>query len=219
MTRISYAQRVRTFGVAGNRRNTVTVRTPWGIDAVCHRLVAERFMLACDEAKIRSPWRPLRIDSFNNRPIRNALSPSLHSWALAWDFFSTPPGVVPPGGVWHPVDAVPPDFAAAFTARGFTWGATFSRRADYPHIEWAGGVPAPIPPVIPPQPPAVHGRKKRMLLVQVPTGVYVYFGKHPDGSANCSPLSGTDDRDRIMANGVPLIEVTAAEWRNDWGGR
>lgn len=148
-TRISYAQRVRIFGVAGNRKNTVIVRTPWGIDAVCHRVVAERFMVACDEAAVRSPWRPLRVDSFAYRPIRNALSLSFHSWALAWDFFSTPPGVPPPGGVWHPDDAVPPDFAAAFTGRGFTWGATFSRRADYPHIEWAAGLPSVPPPTGP----------------------------------------------------------------------
>lgn len=179
--RISYVERVRLFGVAGNRRNTVTVRTPWGMDAVCHRLVADRFMVACDEAAIRSPWRPLRIDSFAYRPIRNSLSTSLHSWALAWDFFSTPPEVPPPGGVWHPNDAVPPDFAAAFTGRGFTWGATFSRRADYPHIEWATGLPSLPTPLIVPHP---HPEVEMFVYRQSNTPTI----KLCEGKGKCSPI-------------------------------
>lgn len=219
-TRISYAERVRLFGLAGNRHNTVSIRTPWGPVAVVHKLIAEPFMDACNEAASTVAWQPQRIDSFNNRPIRNALSLSLHSWALAFDFFITPPGVVPPGGVWTPTNAVPPHFAACFERRGFYWGARFRRR-DVPHIEWPGGRPgAAVPPVVP-TPTPVHGRKKRMLLIQPEGagGVFVYFGKHPDGSANCAPISGADDRDKIMASGVPLLEVSADEWRRDWGGK
>lgn len=193
MTRISYAQRVKLFGVAGNRRNTVTVRTPWGMDAVCHRLVAERFMVACDEAAVRSPWRPLRIDSFAYRPIRNALSLSFHSWALAWDFFSTPPGVSPPGGVWHPDDAVPPDFAAAFTGRGFTWGATFTRRADYPHIEWAAGLPS-VPPPTGPEP--AHYRPEVEMFVYRQSNTSVI--KLCEGKGKCSAIPTPDVASDLM---------------------
>lgn len=72
-----------------------------------------------------------------------------------------------------------------------------------------------------PGPTPKKGRQRRMILVQPQNagGVFLYFGKHPDGSGNYVPLSEGVDRDRILAAGVPLVEVTADEWRRDWGGK
>lgn len=139
MPRITNAERTRLFGRPGDRSYLVTVETPWGIRVPVHRAIVGVFQAACREAE-RVAWNPQRIDSFNPRPIRGSTEWSIHSWALAFDFFATPPGVPPPGGVWTPQNGVPADFARAFTARGFTWGATFSRK-DVPHIEWAGPPP------------------------------------------------------------------------------
>lgn len=142
MTRLTTAQRTAAYGPPGDRNALVTVTTPWGVRTSCHRAVQGAFIAACNRAKSRSRWTPQRIDSFNPRPIRGSSDWSLHSWALAWDFFATPPNVPPPGGVWTPHNGVPVDFATAFTEAGFTWGATFSRK-DVPHIEWAGPPPGP----------------------------------------------------------------------------
>lgn len=139
MARIGYTERVRLFGISGSR-NAVLVTTPWNIRAQCHFRVRDLFNEACAEASFHT-WNPGRIDSFAMRAIRAAASMSLHSWALAWDFFATGPGVVPPGGVWTPINGVPASFANCFTRRGFTWGATWTRK-DVPHIEWAGGYPS-----------------------------------------------------------------------------
>lgn len=118
----------------------VSVRTPWGITTQVHPLVVDVFREACEEAAL-SPWRPRRIDGWVIRPIGGTSTPSLHSWALAWDLFATPPGVPPPGGVWTPLDGMTLWFAAGFIKRGFTWGATWKGRPDVPHIEWAGPPP------------------------------------------------------------------------------
>lgn len=135
---ISYASRVQIFGLSGNGR-AQRVMTPWGMTTQCHEIVVPLFKEACVEAAF-SPWDPQRIDGYAYRRIRNSLSFSLHSWALAWDFFITPPGVVPPGGVWTPDNPVPDHFARAFERRGFTWGKHWLRK-DVPHIEWNGGLP------------------------------------------------------------------------------
>lgn len=144
---ISGAQRVAVFGQPGHV-NRVVVTTPWGIKVQCHALLAPLFLEACNEAAGHE-WKPQRIDSYNPRPIRgqdgNVIDEwSIHSWALAWDFFATPPNVPPPGGVWTPDNPVPAEFAACFTRRGFRWGASF-RRKDLPHIEWADGLPTNAP--------------------------------------------------------------------------
>lgn len=137
-------ERTRLFGPpgaagAGNRR---TVGTPWSIRVVVHHLIVPVFVEACRAAAFQSPfWVPQRIDSYADRAIRGSNAPSLHSWALAFDFFTTPPGVVPPGGVWQPDDEMPPAFWNAFTDRGFRWGGTFRSRRDTPHIEWDGRPP------------------------------------------------------------------------------
>lgn len=143
MTRVDNAERSRIFGPPCTPSNHRTYLTPWGIRVPVHFLVLPRFAAACDLAKRASSWRPLRIDGYNCRTIRGSDEYSIHAWAMAWDFFATPPGVPPPGGVWTPDNAVRPEFAAAFERYGFTWGATFGRR-DVPHIEWAGGRPDPI---------------------------------------------------------------------------
>lgn len=140
MAVISRAERDRIFGPPG-QVDRITVVTPWGIKVSCHRLIAAVFLQACRDAYTHSPWRPQRIDSYANRTIRGSTSPSLHAYALAHDFFSTPPNVPPPGGVWTPDDPVTVDFAEHFTRRGFRWGATFTR-VDLPHIEWPGGLPS-----------------------------------------------------------------------------
>ena len=127
-----------------------TTMAPWGIRVRIHRAIVVPFVAACREAHAISPWRPLRIDSYACRTVRGGASHSLHAWALAHDWFATPPGVVPPGGVWTPVNSVPHDFAGCFTRRGFTWGRYFSR-PDVPHIEWAGPAPTVTPPAVPGQ--------------------------------------------------------------------
>lgn len=143
MGRITNTERTRIFGRPCDTAHHRAYMTPWGIRTVCHFLVLPRFAAACDLAKRASSWVPRRIDAYACRNIRDSDEWSIHSWAMAWDFFATPPGVPPPGGVWTPDNGVPPDFAAAFTRYGFTWGANFQRQ-DVPHIEWAGGRPDPI---------------------------------------------------------------------------
>lgn len=143
MAAISEAERNRIFGLPGQVRR-ITVTTPWGLRTVCHELLAPLFLRACRDASACT-WKPLRVDGYNPRPIRgteNYARPvwSMHAYALAWDFFATPPDVPPPGGVWTPDNPVSADFAACFTRQGFRWGKTFSR-TDIPHIEWPGGLP------------------------------------------------------------------------------
>lgn len=146
---ITDAARSRIYGPPG-KVDKVTITTPWGIKVACHRLIVDVFLDACQEAHDTVTWQPRRIDSYNPRPIRGTENDddpqwSLHAWALAFDFFATPPGIPPPGGVWTPDDAVPATFAACFTRRGFRWGATFKRR-DVPHIEWPAGLPDNVTP-------------------------------------------------------------------------
>lgn len=140
VARLTTAQRGGLYGRPGDTVRYATVLTPWGLKARCHKAVLGVFVDACNEASKTSRWVPRRIDSFAHRNVRGSSSVSLHSWALAWDFFATDPGVVPPGGVWKPDDTVAVDFARCFTDQGFTWGATFTRQ-DWPHIEWAGALP------------------------------------------------------------------------------
>lgn len=140
VTRLTTAQRTASFGAPGNV-DRIVVTTPWGVRTQVHRKVAGVFLAACNDAHRTSRWRPQRVDGYNHRPVRGSSSPSLHGYALAWDFFATPPNVAPPGGVWTPHNGLPADFAACFTRRGFTWGATWAR-SDVPHIEWAGYPPA-----------------------------------------------------------------------------
>lgn len=140
--------RNRFFGAPGRVAKT-TVMTPWGIRAEVHQAVAGVFLAACHEAYATCSWRPRRCDSYANRAIRGSYNPSLHSYALAWDFFATPPTQAPPGGVWTPYNAVPANFAACFIRRGFTWGAYWKRR-DVPHIEWSGPPPGAYIPYTPP---------------------------------------------------------------------
>lgn len=135
-TRINDAQRITHFGRPGDGGRITTYRTPWGITVSVHRLIKDRFAEACEQAALKSNWRPRRIDSLSVRQIRGGSGWSLHSWPLAWDFFATGPGVPPPGGVWTPVNGVPDDFGRAFEALGFTWGKRWNRM-DVPHIEWA----------------------------------------------------------------------------------
>jgi hypothetical protein len=187
---LSVMQRSSFFGKPG-AVDRVTVTTPWGIKVVCHRAVAALFLEACEEAARTCKWRPRRIDGYNHRPIRGSAAPSLHGYALAWDFFATPPNVEPPGGVWTPHNALPSDFALCFTRRGFTWGA-FWRRKDVPHIEWAGPPPAarastrapapaarastPAPPADPPAPtPAPDLRSHEPVILNIKGSPYNFF--------------------------------------------
>lgn len=141
---LTETQLTRYYGAPGEV-DRVTVLTPWGIKVQSHAKVASIFRAACYEADEVSSWKPLRIDSYVNRAIRGSTTPSKHARALAWDFFATPPGVVPPGGVWTPDNALPKDFAHPFTRRGFTWGAVWTRQ-DIPHIEWNEAPPTAINP-------------------------------------------------------------------------
>lgn len=147
MTRISNAERIRQYGdPADGRPPSVVLGTPWGMRVRCQPDVVPWFVEACERAAVESDWAPRRIDHQVVRQIRGRGSWSLHSWALAWDFFATPPGVPPPGGVWTPYNGVPEDFARPFEELGFTWGGRWTGRPDTPHIEWAGPKPTGIPP-------------------------------------------------------------------------
>lgn len=138
---ISYSERDTIFGRHGDRTRTTQVTTPWGISVTVNKVIREKFLDACNAAAAASSWRPHRIDSYADRPIRGGTEWSLHSYGLAWDFFASDPGVPPPGGVWAETSAPPPAFRNAFAAKGFRLGANYSSRKDYPHIEWAAGAP------------------------------------------------------------------------------
>lgn len=139
---VGQAERIRLWGQPGDAARITQVTTPWGITVSVHRDLANTFLAACNAAKAASSWVPKRIDSYNKRPIRGGSEWSLHSWALAWDFFSSPPGVPPPGGVWAATSAPDAAFRNAFAAFGFRLGANYSGRKDYPHIEWVAAPPA-----------------------------------------------------------------------------
>lgn len=140
--RISQAERIKMFGQPGDRARITSVSTPWGITVQVHVRVKDRFLAACAAAAAASSWKPRRIDSYNKRNVRGGTEWSLHSWPLAWDFFSSPPNVTPPGGVWAETSAPDAAFRNAFKGQGFYLGAEFSRRKDYPHVEWASEPPA-----------------------------------------------------------------------------
>lgn len=146
-TVLTAAQRDAAFGTRCTGIKTTLVSTPWQDDLVrVHVLVAPVFLEACVGAH-RDPYagfHPRRIDSYACRAVRGSTSPSLHSWALAEDFFGTDEGVPPPGGVWKPDDTVTPEFARHFIRLGFRWGAFFTRQ-DWPHMEWPGTPPGPRP--------------------------------------------------------------------------
>lgn len=191
MTRISTAERTRIFGSPCDTRNLVLVRTPWGMRCQVHRLIADVFLDACQQAKADVvEWRPKRVDHYACRTIRGASTPSLHAYGLAFDFFATAPDVPPPGGVWTPDNGVPAAFARCFTERGFTWGATFTRK-DVPHIEWAAGRPGSFRPrTAEPEPPyepviypnTLNGVPVRTFALRIPTD------PDGDGSAPVCPV-------------------------------
>ena len=146
MSRLTQVQRVKAFGNPGDAGEVRLVRTPWylpggkeHIQVWVHRHIEEVLLHSMAHA-VRPAWTPQRIDSYNPRKIRGSTNWSLHSWGLAFDFFATPPGVPPPGGVWKPHDHVTHEFAEAFEMHGFSWGRHWERE-DWPHIEWAGPPP------------------------------------------------------------------------------
>jgi hypothetical protein len=126
-------QRSRLFGPPGQEASYRRVGTPWGITVTVHPLVVGQFTAAVrDAAKLA--WRPAIIGSYNNRSNVNKPSvKSLHSWALAWDFYSTPRYQ---SDIQGPTFAPPEEFRACFQAQGFYLGSDFSGRRDFPHIEW-----------------------------------------------------------------------------------
>lgn len=184
--RLNIATRNNFFGVPGKSPRLV-ITTPWGVRVQCHQYVAGLFIEACDEATRTHKWRPRRIDGYANRAIRGSRAPSLHGYALAWDFFATPPGVNPPGGVWTPSDGVPAAFARAFTRRGFTWGASWKRK-DIPHIEWAGAPPTYRPIVVQPVKPAPEPepepepRRDDPMILHIKDSPYSFFVRGVDAS-------------------------------------
>lgn len=152
--------RNRLYGAPG-KVPRVWVTLPWGMRVQAHQAVAGLFLDACRDADRECSWKPRRCDGYVNRPIRGSYNPSLHAYALAWDFFATSPGVPPPGGVWTPHNGMPHAFAEPFRRRGFTWGAGW-KRADVPHIEWAqappgGRIIVVTDPTPPPARPAPRG--------------------------------------------------------------
>lgn len=139
--RIGTADRIRYFGQPGDRARCTTLGTVFGIPVVINLLIIEQFKAAALEAQKVSKWRPRRIDSYAVRPVRGRDDWSLHSFGLAFDIFSSGPGVDPPGGVWAETSAPDKAFRDAFKRHGFHLGAEFRGRKDYPHIEWASAPP------------------------------------------------------------------------------
>lgn len=171
MSGLSTEQRVRSFG-SPCRVRKVSVRTPWGDQAVVHELIAPIFLEACVAAS-KDPYAgfvPRRVDSFACRTVRGSSSMSLHAYGLAWDFFVTDEGVPPPGGVWKPSVTVTPEFARHFIQRGFRWGRWFTRQ-DWPHIEWPGAPPGPRSVVVvSPEEARVALNKPASQIVATPSG-------------------------------------------------
>lgn len=140
----------------------------------CHPELVNHFVDTCVEAHRRSMYRPKRMDSHVIRLIRGSSSVySSHSWATAWDIFSTPADVPPPGGVWTPdahfsknsklapaalsIERNFADFVEVFLENGFWWGGFFRRKTkprgqsrgpagmDTPHFEWRSKLPLGAP--------------------------------------------------------------------------
>lgn len=112
-----------------------TYTTPWGIKVQVNEEVLPRFRKACEKAAREASWKPRRIDSYNCRAIRGSTRYSRHAYAAAWDFFDRP--YPQPVDVWGSDNAPTAEFARCFEAYGFTWGARWTSRKDYPHIEWS----------------------------------------------------------------------------------
>lgn len=173
--RISENERRRLFGQPCDRPAYVVVATPWGLNVVCHPIIASRFALACDTAHCATDWQPRRIDSYACRTVRGAASTSLHGYALAWDFFDKK--YPEPVDVWGPTNAPPVEFLRVFADLGFFPGADFQTRKDWPHIEWAAGLPAPL--VIAPTAPEVHGMPNDPTLPDIDGPVKFEFFRDP----------------------------------------
>jgi hypothetical protein len=172
MATLTTAERTRAYGPPGNVRK-VAVTTPWGDVAQVHELVAAVFIEACYTAHADPfcTWEPLRVDSYAARAIRGTTGTwSLHAWALGWDWFATPEGVVPLGGVWTPDNPMPPEFARHFTRLGFKWGRWFARQ-DWPHLEWPGPPPPPRKQIlVPPKEAVVALNKPACSILPTPSG-------------------------------------------------
>ena len=163
---LSNADKNRVYGRPGaiapvnvtNRLKVLPRRSDGKVQVVlAHPLIADVFVEAYNAACAASPgWVPGRCDSVNIRAWRNFVKPrgwkigdrgtSNHAWGLAFDIFSTPADVYPPGGVWEPHDECPPEFVAEFTSRGFVWGGDWRNSGgptgrDTPHFEYASRPP------------------------------------------------------------------------------
>jgi hypothetical protein len=135
--RIRTEERIRLFGQPGDRVRTVTFETIFGVRATVHTAIVNQFKAACADAHRSSRWRPRQIGSYAVRPIRGSSDWSLHSFGLAFDFFDT----LTPSDVWGPKHAPDAAFREAFKRHGFHLGSEFTRRKDFPHIEWASAPP------------------------------------------------------------------------------
>lgn len=153
--RLTDQQRRAAFGAPCTEQQLITVDL-WGQRVRAHQLVATQLIRTCQLAHEILVHRgighevPLRVDSYNCRPIRSQDPPevraavSMHAYGLAWDLFRTPPSIPPPGGVWTPTAKLPKALVDVFELAGFTWGGRWARR-DEPHFEWAAPPPLPAP--------------------------------------------------------------------------
>lgn len=137
--RLTTSDRIRYFGQPGDRVRATTV-TVFGIKVTVHSAIVRQFEAACADAAKSSTWRPVVIGSYVVRPVRGGSSPSLHGFGLAFDFYNKST-VVTYEEVWGTKHAPDAAFREAFKRHGFHLGSDFSRRKDYPHIEWASAPP------------------------------------------------------------------------------
>jgi hypothetical protein len=137
--RLGMNQRTNLFGPHGDEVRLRSFKTPWGMTVRLHQLIATRFAVACNDAYASSKWTPALIGSYNNRHnVNNPSEWSLHSWGLAFDFYSTS---AYQGDIQGPTYAPDPAFRAAFKRHGFYLGAEFHGHKDFPHSEWASAPP------------------------------------------------------------------------------
>lgn len=130
--------------------NLIRWQTPWTrigsdgkpkpIAVYIRKEILPVFAAACTEAKATCAWTPLRIDSAVDRPVRGQTVKSQHAYGLAFDFFDKP--FPQPVDIWGSKNAPGVKFRAVFKRHGFTAGADWKTRQDFPHIEWRGQLPS-----------------------------------------------------------------------------
>lgn len=103
-----------------------------------HPGIAARTKSVADFLAIHHPWKPARADGYVPRLIRGTVRISYHAAGLAVDWFDLP--WPKPVDVWGPTNSPPASWLEIWSDAGWVIGADFTRRKDYPHVEWSRGI-------------------------------------------------------------------------------